>query len=141
VTSEKEKTELAKQWKIIDGSKLNSNLPQTNSENLAPKSSNLAPKTSNLTPKSSNLAPKNSNLPPKNSNLAPLLLSDENLPKLAPARLEEKHKVDDRHGATQKRHDVTKRRVVEDDCDESVCSECQSMCGSQCTCSEASVKM
>ena len=30
---------------------------------------------------------------------------------------------------------------VGDDCDESVCSECQSMCGSQCTCSEASMKM
>lgn len=124
MTSEKEKSELAKQWKIIDGSKLNANLPMTNGD-------------------ASTTAAKNSNFPPKNLNLAPLLLSDDNLPKFAPARLEEKLKKEERrHPATQKRHDVTpNRRVVDDDCDESICSECQSMCGSQCTCSEASMKM
>ena len=123
VTSEKEKSELAKQWKIIDGSKLNANLPKQNAENLAPK---------------------NSNLGAKNSNLAPLLLSEENLPKLAPTRLEEKFKLDERqkrHEASQKRHETSKKRHIVDDGEESVCSECQSVCGSQCTCSEASLKM
>ena len=125
MTSEKEKLELAKQWKIIDGSKLNANLP-------------LITATDNTTA----TVTKNSNFPPKNLNMAPLLLSDDNLPKLAPARLEEKLKKDERRPVPPKRRDVTsKRRVVDDDCDESICSECQSMCGSQCTCSEASVKV
>jgi hypothetical protein len=94
ITSEKEKSELAKQWMLIDGTKLNSNLPKSSVEEKRPKQK------------------------------LPLL---ENSPKKADEKPVDRLKL-------------TRRLTTLDDGDESMCSECRSVCGSNCTCSVISVK-
>ena len=94
ITSEKEKIELAKQWMLIDATKLNSNLPKILTEEKRPKQ-----KTPN-----------------------------ENSPK----KVVDEKPVD--------RLKTLRRQTSIDDGDESMCSECRSVCGSNCTCSVVSVK-